>query len=144
MTARYFVDSNILVYARDIADQAKQRPADLWVDWLWETGTGRLSYQVLVECYSALTRKHRMPSLHARAYVESFLFWDPVFVDSKLLELAWQVQSRFRFSWWDSLIVAAAHLSECDYLLTEDLQQDQDIEGVTVINPFEIAPDTPM
>jgi predicted nucleic acid-binding protein len=140
MTARYFVDSNILVYARDIADSAKQERANHWVEELWAAGTGRLSFQVLVECYSALTRKRRMPTLQARAYVESFLFWDPVVVDANLLELAWPVQARFGFNWWDSLIVAAAHLSDCDYLLSEDLQPGQDIGGVVILNPFDTAP----
>jgi predicted nucleic acid-binding protein len=140
VTARYFVDSNILVYARDVTDQAKQERADLWIDWLWQTGTGRLSYQVLLECYSALTRKRRMANDHARTYVETFLFWDPLPIDSNLLELGWEVQSRFGFSWWDSLIIAAAHLSQCDYLLSEDLQPDQDIKGLKVISPFESDP----
>jgi predicted nucleic acid-binding protein len=51
------------------------------------------------------------------------------------------VQDRFEFSWWDSLIVAAAQLTQCNYLLTEDLQHAQDLDGLVVINPFETEPE---
>ncbi len=50
--------------------------------------------------------------------------------------MAWEVQDRYRISFWDSAIVAAAKVSSCRYLLTEDLQADQDMGGVVVINPF--------
>jgi predicted nucleic acid-binding protein len=43
-------------------------------------------------------------------------------------------------NWWDSLIVAAARISECDYLLTEDLNHGQDLDGLRVIDPFVVEP----
>ncbi len=46
------------------------------------------------------------------------------------------VQDHFQFSWWDALIIAAAHSAGCRYLLTEDLQAGQDLDGLLVINPF--------
>ena len=48
---------------------------------------------------------------------------------------------RFSLSWWDALIVAAAQVCDCDYLLTEDLQDGQDLEGVRIVDPFRYAPD---
>ncbi|MGH7728066.1 MAG: hypothetical protein ACREM2_04645 [Vulcanimicrobiaceae bacterium] len=53
---------------------------------------------------------------------------------------AWNVQDRYRFSFWDAAIVAAAKASSCRYLLTEDLQADQDIAGLIVVNPFRRRP----
>lgn len=54
--------------------------------------------------------------------------------------MAWQVQDRFGFSFWDSLIVAAAKLASCEILLSEDLQAGQDLAGLRVVNPFLEAP----
>ena len=62
-------------------------------------------------------------------------------MDLGTIAAAWHLQDRFGFNWWDCLIVAAARLSECDYLLTEDLQHGQDLDGLVVIDPFAVAPD---
>ena len=42
-----FVDTNVLVYARDRSEADKQRRAAEWMANLWETGLGKLSYQVI-------------------------------------------------------------------------------------------------
>ena len=60
----------------------------------------------------------------------------PMPTDPRLLIQARDVENRYRISWWDSLIVAAAQLQDCATLLTEDLQHGQVIEGVRVVNPF--------
>jgi predicted nucleic acid-binding protein len=60
----------------------------------------------------------------------------PVVVDEHILEGGWRIQDRHRISFWDALIVAAAKASSCRYLLTEDLQADQNFDGVVVVNPF--------
>jgi predicted nucleic acid-binding protein len=143
MTASCFVDSNVLVYARDLTDHNKQERATLWIEALGTAGAGRLSYQVLVEAYSALTRPHRlhMDRAAARTYIANFRHWRPIVINAAAVDFAWQTQDRFGFNWWDCLIVAAARLAECGYLLTEDLQHGQDLDGIIVVNPFEIAPD---
>ena len=143
MTASYFVDSNVLVYARDSTDRDKQERATIWIETLAAAEAGRLSYQVLAEAYSALThpRLSHFDKDAARLYVANFRHWRPLVVSSKVFETAWAVQDRFSFNWWDCLIVAAARVANCDYLLTEDLQHGQDLDGITIVNPFEIAPD---
>jgi predicted nucleic acid-binding protein len=143
MTAKCFVDSNVLVYARDTTEPRKQDRATSWIESLALAGAGRLSYQVLVEAYSALTHSrlsHMEPGV-ARTYIANFRHWRPVGNSLGLLEMAWRIQDRFGFSWWDCLIIAAARLAECDYLLTEDLQHGQDLDGLRVIDPFQVAPD---
>src|SRR5688572_14259196 len=65
--------------------------------------------------------------------------WRPLAIDGAVFLAAWQAQDRFGFNWWDCLIVAAVRLSECDFILTEDLQQGQNLEGIAVLNPFEVA-----
>ena len=142
MTELVFVDTNVLVYARNIAEVTKQREASRWIAALWHTERGRLSFQVLAEYYLTLTTKLRgFDPASVRADVRSFLAWSPVAVDLPLLEQAWRMQDRYRLSFWDALIASAAHSIRCRYLLTEDLQHQQRIEGVTVLNPFRTGPE---
>jgi predicted nucleic acid-binding protein len=143
MTANCFVDSNVLVYARDLTERGKQERATLWIEALGTIGVGRLSYQVLIEAYAALTRpgKLRLETPAARTYISNFQHWRPVATDANVIAAAWNVQDRFGFNWWDCLIVASARVAACDYLLTEDLQHHQDLDGLLVINPFETAPE---
>lgn len=140
MTALYFVDTNLLVYARDPQRQpAKHQKARAWLERLWRERSGRLSTQVLNEYYSVVTQK-LTPSLtteDAQAEIRTFFAWRPRSIDTTTIERAWHVQARYRFNWWDALIVAAAQLGRCDYLLTEDLQAGQNLDGLIVIDPFE-------
>jgi predicted nucleic acid-binding protein len=141
MTARVFVDSNVLIYARDVVEVEKQQRADSWLRHLWDVEAGRLSYQVLAESYSVLMARRMLYSGQARTYLKDFLAWRPLVLDGIVLLAAWQAQDRFGFNWWDCLIVAAARIAECDYLLTEDLQHGQDLDGLRVIDPFAVGPD---
>jgi predicted nucleic acid-binding protein len=143
MTVSCFVDSNVVVYARDLTDRLKQKRASRWIEALAEMGAGRISYQVLVEAYSALTRssRRRMGNLTARLYVANFHHWAPLAVDRAIMEVAWEMQDRYGFNWWDCLIVASARACDCNYLLTEDLQHGQDLGGILVIDPFATAPE---
>lgn len=138
-----FADTNVLVYVRDRTEEDKQRQAAEWVAALWDTGLGRLSYQVLQEYYVVLTRKLDPPRSEeeAREDVLSLSAWDPVGVDRGVMERAWALEDRYGFSWWDSLIVAAAHQARCRYLLTEDLQDGQEVDGLTILSPFTSSPD---
>ena len=137
-----FVDTNVLVYARDASEAEKQPQALAWVEHLWRTRTARLSFQVLQEYYAATTRKLK-PGLtpeQARADIRDLLAWRPVPVDAMVLEASWLAEDRFRLSRWDALIVAAARIAGCDYLLSEDLQDGADLDGLQVVNPFRTPP----
>jgi predicted nucleic acid-binding protein len=135
---RVFVDTNVLVYARDASESAKQPQAAAWVEHLWQTRSARLSFQVLQEYYATTTRKLK-PGLtpeQARADVRDLLAWRPVPAGAELLEAGWSVEDRFGLSCWDALIVAAANVAGCEYLLTEDLQHGAEFDGLRVVNPF--------
>ena len=138
-----FVDTNVLVYARDRSEPDKQRRAAEWMANLWGTGLGRLSYQVLQEYYVTLTAKLDPPRAteDAREDVTALGSWRPVAISQNTMERAWDVQDRYGYSWWDSLIVAAALQAGCRYLLTEDLQDGQVIGSMTIISPFVQEPE---
>jgi len=73
----------------------------------------------------------------AREYLDAVLVpLCRVHSDPDLYREALATQLRWRFSLYDSLIVAAARRSGSDILYSEDLQHGQVLEGVTVINPF--------
>jgi predicted nucleic acid-binding protein len=136
MTAPVFVDTNVLVYAVDLADPQKQRAARSWLDELWKNKLGRLSFQVLQEFYVKISQKGLSTVPDARIEIRDLLTWNPVPVTAGLLERSWKIQDRYNFSFWDSLIVAAAKSAFCCFLITEDLQSGQDLDGLLVVNPF--------
>jgi predicted nucleic acid-binding protein len=136
MTAPVFVDTNVLLYALDPADLKKQQAARAWRERLWKNRLGRVSFQVLQEFYVKASQKWPGARDEARAEVKDLLAWQPVMVDAAILERGWKLQDRYQLSFWDALIVAAAKSIGCRYLLTEDLQTNQDLDGLLVISPF--------
>ena len=142
MIDRVFVDTNVLLYHWDASDQIKQRRAIDWLRHLGDQQAGRVSFQVLAEFYVNATQKLRRPVPRAEAhrYIRSFFAWRPVPIDADVLEAAWREQERFKLSWWDALIVAAAQRVGCRTLLSEDFQAGQQFGALTVVNPFATAP----
>ncbi len=140
MTAPVFVDTNVLIYALDDADLKKQDAARAWRAKLWRSRRGRISFQVLQEFYVKVTQKFPLAKLEARSEVRDLLAWRPIVIDEALIERAWTIQDRYQFSFWDALIVAAAKSSSCRFLLTEDLQANQELDGIFVIDPFQSDP----
>jgi predicted nucleic acid-binding protein len=138
MTAAVFVDTNVLVYARDAGEPAKQPVAANWIERLWIEQTGRTSIQVLNEYYVTVTRKLRpgMSPDEAWSDVHALLAWDPQPVDRDVVLRARDIERRNDLSWWDAMIVAAAQVQGCILLLTEDLHDGWHCDGVTVCNPF--------
>lgn len=141
MTDLVFVDTNVLVYARDARDGMRQRSAEAWLRWLWHEQTGRISVQVLSEYYVTVTRKLSKGLSPDEAWddVEALMLWQPQPTDETLLRRSREVQRRYRLNWWDSLIVAAAQLQGCVALLTEDLQDGAAYGSVTVRSPFTLT-----
>lgn len=136
MTGLVFVDSNVLIYAVDTRDSAKQRAAQAWRDGLWQQRRGRISFQVLQEFYANVSRKFPWAREEARVDARDLLAWNPVAIDRRILQRAWDIEDKYRLSLWDARIVAAAQSASCRYLLTEDLQAEQDFDGLVVVNPF--------
>jgi len=144
MSARVFVDTNVLVYSRDASEGQKQKQALAWIEHLWREAAGCLSFQVLQEFYVTVTEKLD-PGLDpniARSDVRSLMAWHPLPVEHRIVEGAWAIQDRYGLSWWDSLIVSAAQVADCRFLLSEDLQSSQEFGPVRVIDPFQKSPES--
>ena len=138
MSDKHFVDTNILIYAHDKDAGWKHRSAaDLILD-LWESGTGVLSTQVLQEFYVIVTRKVKYPihRLEARRLIRNYLEWEVVINNGPVILHAVEIEENHHLSFWDALIVAAAYSKNAGILFTEDLNDGQQIEGITIQNPL--------
>jgi predicted nucleic acid-binding protein len=138
---RFFVDTNVLLYAMDPADKRKHDAARVWLSSLWETARGAVSWQVLHEFYVNALRKLGAPAAKSRAVVETFAAWQPAENNLGTIRRAWHWMDLAQLSYWDSLIVAAAEQSGCSWLLTEDLQEGRKLNSVTVVSPFHSTPE---
>jgi predicted nucleic acid-binding protein len=138
MTGLVFVDTNVLLYRADRDEPVKRLRANDWIDHLWREKTGRTSMQVLSEFYANLRRKGgtRAVNEESWSHVQPYFAWKPLAIDGNLLLRAHEVERRWRLSWWDSMVVAAAQLQDCALLLTEDLQDGAQFGAVTVRSPF--------
>ncbi len=136
-----FVDTNVLLYAQDPRDPAKRGSAERWLVWCWQTQRARISTQVLNEMYVNVRRVAPQLAVEAaRALVRRYRLWNPWCVDGATVDIAWQIQDQFSVSYWDALMLAAAREQGCRYLLTEDLQHAQQLDGIQIINPFIVEP----
>ncbi|MBU4179590.1 MAG: PIN domain-containing protein [Actinobacteria bacterium] len=138
MSDRVFVDTNILVYAHDISAGNKHQKAKDIVSDLWVSGLGVISTQVLQEFYNAVTRKvpKPLPLQEARRKVSDFSKWGVVVIGVDDVLDAIDIQARYGFSFWDSLIISAAITADARVLITEDLTDGQEVRGVLVSNPL--------
>lgn len=129
-----FLDTNILLYAVGIHpdDERKQRIAeDVIAPMDWHT-----SAQVIQEFFVNATRNAALPVEATLAFMD---FWRqrPVHdVTIGLIDNAVAIHQRYRLSYWDSAIVAAAQAQGCDTLYSEDMSHGQIIGGTTIVNPF--------
>ena len=133
-----FVDTNVLVYARDSSDPVKQKRAEEVIRHLWRKRSGRLSAQVLQEYYVTVTRKLKpgLSVVEARHDIRDLHAWGPKAVTMSILESAWEIEDGVGLSWWDSLIVASALDCEASSLLSEDMQDGLAIGPLEIVNPF--------
>ena len=139
MSGADFLDSNILVYLFDPADARRKGIAERLVSRAHHEGTAIVSFQVVQETLNVLTRKLRpaMSREDARLALQNVLvpLWR-VQPSAALYGRALDLQERYKFSFYDALIVAAALEAGCPRLLSDDLQLGQRIEGLTIKNPF--------
>lgn len=138
MSARQFVDTNILMYAHDASTGAKHERAKALVEGLWRTRSGVVSTQVLQELCVNLRRKAGRPlELKAtRELVADYLSWQVVVNTGDSILEALDLEARYRISFWDALVVQAAQSAGTDVLYSEDLAAGQLFGTVRVVNPL--------
>lgn len=139
MSDSVFFDSNSLIYRFSPLEALKQNRATTILREAVLRQNGVISYQVVQEVLNVglKSAKPLITLPEANLLFESFsLDFQIVPWSLLLVSQALKIKERYRFQWYDCLIVAAALEARCDVLYTEDLQHQQRIEGLTVVNPF--------
>ncbi len=136
---KYFVDTNILIYAHDRDAGLKHERAQQLLDRLWSTGQGVLSTQVLQELCVNLRRRVRQPLSveEIRKLIEDYLSWEVVVSTPQSILAALEVEQRYKLSYWDALILQAAESCGAGVLYSEDLNAGQRYGAVEVVNPLQ-------
>lgn len=136
MKDRCFLDTNVLVYAFIENDESKRKRA---VQLLESIGYSDVfvSTQILSEFYSALYKNRVDPEK-----IKTFVFdiaerSNIAIIDFETIKLCFSLKDRYRFSYWDSLVLATAMENDCDIVYTEDMSHHQVIEEkIRIVNPF--------
>jgi predicted nucleic acid-binding protein len=139
MSAELFLDTNLFVYQIEARDELKAPIAEQIIREAVTTGNACISFQVIQECLNTITRKASAPlgTAETQDYLDAVL--GPLLIvcaSVGLYSKAIEIQARYRFSFCDALIVAAALEAGCTRLLTEDLQHGQRIGDLVIENPF--------
>ena len=138
MSDKYFVDTNILVYAHDRAAGVKHERAQSLIEKLWNGGGGILSTQVLQElCINLRRRSSRPLSVEeTRRLIQDYSSWTIVINTAESVIQALDIEFRYKISFWDALIIQAAGSSGAAVLYSEDLADGQTYGPVRVVNPL--------
>ena len=138
MKDKYFVDTNILVYAHDRSAGVKHQRAQALVERLWDSGEGALSTQVLQELCINLRRKAGNPLSvdEVRLLIRDYVTWEVVTNSPAAILKALEIEVRYKISFWDALIVQAAEEAGTSILYSEDLAAGQRYGALRVVNPL--------
>ena len=135
-----FVDTNVLLYAVSRAEKERHKAAV--AREILRHRDLALSVQVLQEFYVQATRESRRDRLrHDQAVrlIESFCRYPVLDLTLPIVRAAFVTRARRGISYWDAAILEAARASGCEAVLSEDLSDQQDYDGVRVENPFREA-----
>jgi predicted nucleic acid-binding protein len=138
MSDKYFVDTNILMYAHDTSAGVKHEQAKALIEKLWSDRTGIVSTQVLQELSVNLRRKAGRPltSKAVREIIADYLTWHVVVNGGEAVLDALDLEARYEISFWDTLILQAAQSSGAAILYSEGLSHGQKYGPVQVANPL--------
>ena len=140
MSDKYFLDTNIFVYSFDSGAPQKQKTSQRLIREALSDGNGFISYQVVQEFLNVATKEFATPltAQDAQIFLATVLQpLCPVFSSIEMYHDALIVADRWKYSFYDALIIAAATKVKATILYTEDLQSGQMIDGLRIVNPFE-------
>lgn len=141
MSDRFFLDTNLLVYAYDVSAGSRHRQALAIIAQLSQSGTLVVSTQVLIELAACLRRKVSkplpVPDIQ-RIILEVMDAWQIFVNQPESILAALDLELRFQLSFWDALILQAAQSSSSNILYSEDFNHGQLYNGVRVVNPFQV------
>ena len=127
-----FFDTSVLLYLLSADEKKADRVEALLQDF------GHVSVQVLNEFTAVSRGKLGMSFAEIREILTTVRAVCRIHsLTTETHDRAIEIAERCKFSVYDSVIVASAHLAGCKILYAKDLQHLQVIEGqLTIINPF--------
>ncbi len=121
MSYKAFFDTNVLAYEFEQKDLTKRSvPKELLGKWR-PSGNMIISVQVLQELYVVLTRKMGVAEEDAEKVIKIYAKLPVIITDTELVLYGIEISRRYKISFWDALIVAAAVRSGCYIIFTEDM-----------------------
>ena len=138
-SARYLIDTNMLVYAGDASEPVKRTRAVEVVERLSAVRAGVVTTQVLGEYFSTVTRKFAasLGPGEALERLDHIAETNEVLdVSASVVREAARAAERYGMPYWDAQIWASARLAGIGTVLTEDLPGQPEIEGVRFVDPF--------
>ena len=132
-----FLDTNVLIYA--IGGEQFVPRKTLRAQEILKAGDCAVSVQVLQEFYVQATRESRAGAIAHAVAVDLIRAWSRFPVQPMSLETlhaALDIKARYRLSYWDAAIVAAAQSLNCETLFSEDMAHGMTIGATTIVNPF--------
>ena len=134
MNGKIFLDTNIIIYSYSANELSKTKIAQKVIS----SNITLISTQVLKELSNILTKKYNKNWTEVGIVIEEVCNNAQLYINTKsTIKLACQVADKYKFSFYDSLIIASAIESDCKQLYSEDLQHKQVIEEkLLIFNPF--------
>jgi predicted nucleic acid-binding protein len=138
MADKFFVDTNILIYAHDRSAGIKHQRARHAIERLWTAGQGVLSTQILQELCINLRHKlaRPLPVEEVRRLIQDYLSWEIVANSPEAVLQALEIEVRYKISFWDAMVLQAAEQSGAAILYSEGLAAGQSYGPVQVMNPL--------
>ena len=136
MSDKIFLDTNILIYLFSTEDIFKQKVAKNLISEDYRNSTVVWSTQIIQEFFNVSTKKLGSDPLAVKKSIKRLDYFELVTVNFEMILEAIDLKILYKYSFWDSLVIAAALFANCDILFSEDMQHNQSVNGIRIINPF--------
>ncbi|KAA3662094.1 MAG: PIN domain-containing protein [Calditrichaeota bacterium] len=141
MSDKFFLDTNIIVYSFDDSQPEKQQTAQNLIRNALTNLNCCISFQVIQEFLNVATQKFQTPLTTSDCVNYMTRVLEPlceIYPNFELYRTALEIKEGWRYSFYDSLIIAAALNANCTILYSEDLQNQQRIKNLQISNPFAV------
>jgi len=139
----FFIDTNVLLYAKDPTVQVKRARAQKWLEALAGSDEAVISPQVLNEfAHNVIRKLPRISTAALKQDIELMQAWCTAPLDPRITLQGLDVHRRFQLSFYDSVLIASALAQGCRYFLSEDLTHNQRILSMQIIDPFVTDPNS--
>jgi len=139
MKDKYFLDTNVFIYSFDSSAPQKRKTARDHIQHALKEQVGCISSQVIQEFLNVSSKKFDPPLAHQDSlkYLNTVLApLCEIYTSVDLYRKTIENSERWKYSFYDSMIITAAIQTNCSILYSEDLQHGQVIQDLTIINPF--------